>query len=125
MFLGQRTVSGEYLVGSEEGIFRPRTVHRVLLEKLWQENLSFVTGLLWKHNAQHEEGDEVLLDAQPPAPSDGPAATPLPPASAADPEVRKFHVKTKDLDPASGGIGFTGGCPGCKAFVLGMTRAVP
>ena len=29
IYLGQRTVSGEHLVGSAEGVFRPRTVYRV------------------------------------------------------------------------------------------------
>ena len=33
VYLGQRTVSGEHLVGSAEGVFRPRTVYRVPLEK--------------------------------------------------------------------------------------------
>ena len=50
IFLGQRTVSGEYLVGSKEGVFRPRTVARVPIEKRWIDNLSFVTALPWKHN---------------------------------------------------------------------------
>ena len=42
MYLGQRKVSGEYLVGSAEGVFRPRTVHRVPLEKRWNDNLSLL-----------------------------------------------------------------------------------
>ena len=33
VFLGQRTVSGEYLVGSKEGVFRPRTVRKVPLQQ--------------------------------------------------------------------------------------------
>ena len=43
MFLGLGTVSGEYLVGAKEGVFRPRTVRRVPVEKGWADNLSFVT----------------------------------------------------------------------------------
>jgi len=34
VYLGQRTVSGEYLVGSKEGVFRPRTISRVPAEAM-------------------------------------------------------------------------------------------
>ena len=33
IYLGQRTVSGEFLVGTKEGVFRPRTVARPPVEK--------------------------------------------------------------------------------------------
>ena len=79
VFLGQRTVSGEYLVGAKEGVFRPRTVRRVPVEKRWEDNLSFVTGVPWKHNTKHEAGEEVMLDAEPPVPSLKPVCSPLPP----------------------------------------------
>ena len=36
IYLGQRTVSGEYMVGSAEGVFRPRTVYRVPTEERWR-----------------------------------------------------------------------------------------
>ena len=45
VFLGLRTVSGEILVRTAEGIMRPRTVHRVPKENRWADNLEFVTGL--------------------------------------------------------------------------------
>ena len=35
IFLGHRSVSGEYLVGSPSGVYRPRTVRRVPLEQRW------------------------------------------------------------------------------------------
>ena len=47
VYLGQRTVSGEYLVGSAEGVVRPRTVYRAPLGNRWKDNLSPVTGLPW------------------------------------------------------------------------------
>ena len=43
VYLGQGTVSGEYLVGAKEGVFRPRTVQKVPVEKRWVDNLSLVT----------------------------------------------------------------------------------
>ena len=125
IFLGLRTVSGEYLVGSKEGVFRPRTVARVPIEKRWIDNLSFVTGLPWKHNTKHEAGEEVMLDAEPPAPSLTPVCSPLPPRILEEPfmkDLRQFYVKAPDLDPGGGGIGFTDGCKGCKAIIYGKSR---
>ena len=122
IYLGQRTVSGEFLVGTKEGVFRPRTVARLPVEKRWQENLSFVTGLPWKHNLKHEVGEEVMLDPEPPVPSDKPVTTQLPPRVQEEPskDLRGFYVKTTDLDPAvQGGIRFTAGCKGCKAIMFG------
>ena len=51
VFLGLRTVSCEYLVGAKEGVFLPRTVRKVPVEKRWADNLSFVIGVPWKHNS--------------------------------------------------------------------------
>ena len=120
IFLGQRSVSGEYLVGSPQGVFRPRTVRRVPLEQRWVDNLSMISCLPWKHNSRHEAGDEVLLSEEPPTPSMTPEVTQLPPRSPDDPklrDVRQFYVKPYDLDPADSGIGFTDGCPGCRSIV--------
>ena len=77
VYLGQRTVSGEYLVGSKEGVFRPRTIARVPAETRWVENQSFVTGLPWKHNVNHEVGEEAMLDTYAPEPSFTPVCSPL------------------------------------------------
>ena len=119
VYLGQRTVSGEYLVGSKEGVFRPRTISRVPAETRWIENLLFVTGLQWKHNVKREVGEEVMLDTEAPEPSYTPVCSPLPPRMLGEPmgDLRGFYVKIPDLDPASGGTGFTDGCKGCKAII--------
>ena len=125
VFLGQRTVSGEYLVGSTLGVFRPRTVRKVPLEQRWVDNLSLVSCLPWKHNSRHEAGDEVLLAEEPPTPSLVPESTPLPPRTIEEPsmrDIRQFYVHQPDVDPAGGGIGFTDGCKGCRAIVFGTTR---
>ena len=79
VFLGQRAVSGELLVGTKEGVFRPRTVARLPVEKRWRDNLAFITGLPWKHNLKHEAGEEVILDLGSPGPSMTPSTTQLPP----------------------------------------------
>lgn len=93
-----------------ERIMRPRTVDRVPKENRWADNSEFVTGVPWKLNKDHEPGEEVLLDIVPPAPPSHPSTTVLPPAMSGD------------LDPDEpGGIGYTGGRPGCKALIKGTT----
>ena len=72
IYLGQRTVSGECLVGSAEGVFRPRTVYRIPEENRWKDNLSLAKGLPWKLNAAHDEGEEVILDTYVLEPSEKP-----------------------------------------------------
>ena len=118
IYLGQRTVSGECLVGFSEGVFRPRTVFRVPVENRWKENLSLAKGLPWKLNAEHEAGQEVILDAYMPEPSIAPKGTPLPPVTLEEKlrKAKQFYVKQKDLDPAQSGLGWTPGCKGCESI---------
>ena len=61
IYLGQRTVSGECLVGASAGTFRPRTVYRVPEEKRWFDNLSLAKGTPWKFDP--EETEDAALDA--------------------------------------------------------------
>ena len=110
-------------MGGKDGTFRPRTVHRVPEEKRWQDHLPYVTGLPCKINKDHDEAEEVLLDATPPAPSMEPTTSPLPRTMARDPTVRRYYVKTSSVYPKEGGMGFTAGCAGCTYIVLGTTRA--
>ena len=128
VFLGQRSVSGEYLVGSPSGVYRPRTVRRVPLEQRWVDNLSMISCVPWKHNSRHEAGEEVLLSEEPPVPSMTSEVTAQPPRSSEDVKlrgVRQFYVKPYDLDPEDGGIGYTDGCPGCKAIIYGTASSNP
>ena len=95
------------------------------MEKRWVDNLSFVTGVPWKHNSKHEAGEEVMLDVVPPPPSSTPVSSPLPPRTLEEPcgeNVRQFYVTRPDVDPAGGGIGFADGCKGCKAIIYGKAR---
>ena len=81
IYLGQRTVSGECLVGSAEGVFRPRTVYRTPAENRWKEDLLLANGLPWKPTAEHEAGEEVILDTYMPEPFPKPIGSPLPPVA--------------------------------------------
>ena len=54
VFLGQRALSGEYMVGPPDGICRPRSIHRRPEEKRWEDVLSLVVGLPWKLSKNHD-----------------------------------------------------------------------
>jgi len=59
IYLGIRAVSGEIIVGTEEGVFRTRTVRRKPIETRWnEENTLKVGGVPWKTSPE-DEGDEV------------------------------------------------------------------
>ena len=51
--------------------------------------------------------------------------TALPPTVSGEPVARRMYVKERDLDPDEpGGIGYTQGCPGCRAVIRGTTHAI-
>ena len=116
IYLGQRTVSGECLVGAIEGVFRPRTVYRIPEENRWSGNLAMANGLPWKFDP--EQGEDAALDAYVPEPSAKPAGVPQPPMTLEEKlkTAKRFYVKKKDLDPTQDGLGWTPGCKGCESI---------
>ena len=94
-------------MGTVDGTFRPRTIHRVPVEKRWVDNLSFVSGLPWKLNKDHDGDADVFVDENPPDPSVQPSTCRLPPTMVEEPvtTVRQLYVKATDVDPSSGGLG--------------------
>ena len=78
-FLGQRALSGEYVVGASAGICRPRSIHRRPEERRWEDVLSSVVGMPWKLSKDHDGDKEVFLDGNPVEPSSSPIVSPLPP----------------------------------------------
>ena len=130
IFLGQRTFSGEYMVGTMHGVVRPRTIHRRPVEERWENNLEYATGLPWRLRKEDDGDAEVFLDENVPEPSPEPLGSPLPPIMTEEPaakKVRQFYVKKADVYPAKKGICFTQGCPGCVAMINWMPgyRSVP
>ena len=121
VFLGQRALSGEYMVGTPEGVCRPRSIHRRPQERRWEDVLSCVVGLPWKLSKDHDGDKEVFLDENPEGASSSPTVSPLPPIIMEEPieKVRNFYVTAKDVDPKFNGFGFTEGCKGCRAIVNG------
>ena len=118
-FLGQRALSGEYLVGTSDGICRLRSIHRRPEERRSEDVLSFVVVMPWKLSTDHDGDKEVFLDENPVEPLSSPTVSPLPPIITEEPieKIRKFYVVSSDVDPNQGGFGFTEGCKGCRAIV--------
>ena len=124
MYLGQRPASGKYVVGPKEGVFRPIIIRRGPVESIWEDNLSLVIGLPWKHSQKHAIREEVMLGAYTPDPSLRPVGAPLPPAMIEETlkDARRFYVKTTDSNLASGGMLFTTGGKGCASIISGKSR---
>ena len=84
-----------------------------------KRDLSSVVGMPWKPSKNHDGDKEVFLDENPAEPSSSPMVSPLPPIITEEPieRIRIFYVTAKDVDPNSGGLGFTDGCKGCRAII--------
>ena len=104
VFLGQRSLSGEYMVGTPDGVCRPRSIHRRPQERRWGDVLSCIVGLPWKLSKDHDGDKEVFLDEDPGDPSPSPTVSPLPPIIMEEPveKIRNFYVTSKDVDPSRG-----------------------
>ena len=74
-----------------------------------------------KLSKDHDGDAEVFLDENPAEPSSSPTVSPLPPIITEEPieRIRNFYVTQKDVDPESGGFGFTDGSKGCSAITNG------
>lgn len=120
VYLGHKTLSEEIIVGNKEGVFKSRTVRRVPVEDRWHSDLlQSLGGSPWKVNPQAEEAEQVMQDEVPSAPLAAPAIPPEPPHVAFREEApHRVYVKTDVLKQ----IGYTLGCPGCRALQTGRMR---
>ena len=120
-FAGYRTLSGETIISTKEGIYRTRTVRRVPENVRWDAKIyeEFVF-TPWKVNSTADEATQVMKDENPPMPSSSPQVSMEPPAVAAGPEVpRKMYIKTEDVNKH----GYTPGCPGAVPYVRAKREA--
>ena len=120
IFLAHMTLSGGSIVGNNDGVFKTRIVRRVPFDDRWHYGLlQSLGGVPWKPNPQVDESEKVVQDAVPPLPSGSPTIPQAPPHVIFKEEApRKVYVKTDLLKQ----IGYTFGCPGCRALQPGRTR---
>jgi len=119
VYLGVRAASGEVIVGTEEGVFRTRTVKRKPKEERWlQENVGRVVGVPWK-TSKDDEGDGparegvIKIDAKVMGEAEEEGVRTSPPLI-----PRSFTITRGDLVEH----GFSEGCPGCNAMLRGKER---
>lgn len=113
VYLGHKTISGETIVGTKEGVFKTRIVRRVPLEDRWHLHLvQEVVGVPWKCNPQAEESEQVIQDAVPLVASDSPVVLEPPHSVFKEEAPRRLCVKTDVLKH----IGYTPGRQGCRAL---------
>lgn len=107
-------------MGNSEGVFKARTIRRMPVENRWNfDFLNTLEGVPWKCNPQADEAEQVIQPDVPPVPADSPVVPPEPPPALLREEApRKLYVKTDTLKK----IGYTPGCPGCRALQEGRTR---
>lgn len=119
-YLGHKTVSGESIVGNKNGTYKIRTVRRVPIESRWScELINSVVGYPWKVSPNSDEAEEVMQGDVPQLPSESSVIPAEPPRAAMREDVpRKLYVKTDLLKQ----IGYTTGCPGCRALQAGKPR---
>ena len=64
IFLGVKALSGEFIVGTKDGIWKTRTMHRKPYEERWdEEDLGKITGVPWRTSDDDDEVDGEKLPA--------------------------------------------------------------
>ena len=119
IFVGYRSQSGEYMIGTAEGAFKTRTIKRMICEKRWDAgNLSCIVGTPWKPIP----GDDDVDDAMPAIQikmKDG--TVDIEQARQKEEQIvpRRVYIQRKDIEEH----GATPGCLGCRA-ILGGRKAI-
>jgi hypothetical protein len=115
IFLGVKSLTGEFIVGDAKGVWRTRSMHRKPVEHRWDgEALAKVTGVPWRTSEEDQEVDgerlpsvtKVMSEKEEEGEKENLAGEGVP---------RRFPISRKDLTAH----GYTSGCPGCKAVLRG------
>ena len=120
VFLGYRSVSGEIVVGTQDGVFKTRTVRRKAFEHRWQrDNLDMVGGVPWRTAPAEDEEQDVMpaVDIRMELPD---VEVPRPPEGETRPIPRRLYIRTQDIERH----GATVNCKGCVATLRGQ-RGIP
>ena len=88
VFVGYRSISGEVVVGTRDGVFKTRTVQRKAYEHRWgKENLDMVGGVSWKTSPDGGEEEATMPEID---------------TGMEMPEVEILSVPTEDQRPIKG-----------------------
>ena len=98
VFLGYRAASGEIVVGTNDEVYKTRTVKRKPYEHRWESsNLDFVGGVPWKTSADQDGVEEVMpaVDIGMEMPE---VEIQRPPCEPRRPIPRRVYIKTRDIE---------------------------
>ena len=115
VFLGVKGKTGEFIIGDEKGVWKTRTVQRKPMEERWQaDNARYVQWVPWRVNEEDARMDGERLEVIRVEPRGEER-----PEREEDFEVvpRRAKIFRTDLERH----GYTAGCDGCKAAMLGKT----
>ena len=119
VFLGVKGTTGEYIVGTEDGVWRTRTLRRRPVQERWNaDNLAKVGGVPWRTSEKDPniDGEKLQLGVRV---MDENCKEELAKEAASRQVIpRRFHITTSDLEE----LGYTMGCPGCNAKLRGTTQ---
>ena len=110
-FLGNRSISGEVVVGTRDGVFKTRTVQRKAYEHRWaKENLDMVGGVPWKTSPDGGEEEAIMpaIDIGMEMPE---VEIPTVPTEDQRPIPRRLYIEARDIERH----GATVNCKGCVA----------
>ena len=116
VFLGFRSISGEVVVGTRDGVFKTRTVQRKAYEHRWgKENLDMVGGVPWKTSPDGGDEEAIMpaIDIGMEMPE---VEIPSVPTEDQRPIPRRLYIKARDIERH----GATVNCKGCVATLRGQ-----
>ena len=106
VWLGVRPQTSEVIVGTDNGVFKARSVRRLPDSEKWcAETLKNITGTPWKPS-DYDDSDKIRVRMPEPVVLEPEAIT-----RGGDVEPRRFKIEKRDLEK----YGHTRHCPGCYA----------
>ena len=112
IFLGYRSQSGEYMIGTTEGTFRTRTIKRMVVEKRWnRDNVHCAVGTTWRPMPGGDDDD--VMPAVQIGIKDDSIAVERPKTREEHSMPRHVYIQRWDVEEH----GATAGCPGCAAIL--------
>ena len=115
VFLGYRSQSGEYMVGTKDGAFKTRTIKREPEERRWSaESIAMVVGTPWRPMPEDEDAGDAMPAVQVQM-RDADVVVQRPQHREEQAAPRRLYISRKDV----GEHGATPGCAGCRAAISG------
>jgi hypothetical protein len=119
VFLGYRSQSGEYMIGTTEGTFETRAIKRMVIEKRWDpKNIEMVVGTPWRPMPGGDAIEEVMPAVQISMKDDS-IEIERPKTREEHYAPRRVYIQKRNIEEQ----GSTSGCPGCAALMLGKKAA--